>query len=322
MKKAWGTKQTGFTIVELLIVIVVIAILAAITIVSYNGVTKSAMESRRLSAIDDNEKLTRLAMAENGTGVFGAGTVTLNQSTGVLNYPNTFPQSAYTTVGAPGYPGYGESTWETCLPGNYPAGGLFRKDECMVIYQTFTKQGQTNEIPFSRLGYTIAGWYLAVVSPKYAAQAPQVPADNLISTVSSLPNVDYSSFGLGTGTLKTYVASRGVRVDYATVIDNWAGQKYDFTTRVVGFSYTVVGNAQCGRGTKTYTDLSALLAQVAAMSDADVAAMFGITLAEVPAMRQYYQDTINSLVANGTPLQQTTCNIAIDDGTPGGSAPI
>ena len=32
------TKQRGFTIVELLIVVVIIAILAAITIVAYNGI--------------------------------------------------------------------------------------------------------------------------------------------------------------------------------------------------------------------------------------------------------------------------------------------
>ena len=48
----YSTKQTkskgvspAFTIVELLIVVVVIAILAAITIVSYNGITKSAKET-------------------------------------------------------------------------------------------------------------------------------------------------------------------------------------------------------------------------------------------------------------------------------------
>jgi prepilin-type N-terminal cleavage/methylation domain-containing protein len=41
----WAQKQTGFTIVELLIVIVVIAILAAITIVAYNGIQDRAKES-------------------------------------------------------------------------------------------------------------------------------------------------------------------------------------------------------------------------------------------------------------------------------------
>jgi prepilin-type N-terminal cleavage/methylation domain-containing protein len=38
----WAQKQSGFTIVELLIVIVVIAILAAITLVSYNGIRDRA----------------------------------------------------------------------------------------------------------------------------------------------------------------------------------------------------------------------------------------------------------------------------------------
>lgn len=39
-------KQTGFTIVELLIVVVVIAILAAITIVAYNGIQTRAQQSK------------------------------------------------------------------------------------------------------------------------------------------------------------------------------------------------------------------------------------------------------------------------------------
>jgi prepilin-type N-terminal cleavage/methylation domain-containing protein len=44
MHSMWAKqkRQSGFTIVELLIVIVVIGILAAITIVSFNGVTAKA----------------------------------------------------------------------------------------------------------------------------------------------------------------------------------------------------------------------------------------------------------------------------------------
>lgn len=44
--------KSGFTIVELLIVIIVIAILAAIVIVAYNGITQKANDSKRLSDID------------------------------------------------------------------------------------------------------------------------------------------------------------------------------------------------------------------------------------------------------------------------------
>lgn len=42
-------KQKGFTLVELLIVIVVIAILAAISIVAYNGVTNKARDDERVA---------------------------------------------------------------------------------------------------------------------------------------------------------------------------------------------------------------------------------------------------------------------------------
>jgi len=44
-------KQPGFTIVELFIVIVVIAILAAITIVTYSGIKNRAQDSRRLQDV-------------------------------------------------------------------------------------------------------------------------------------------------------------------------------------------------------------------------------------------------------------------------------
>lgn len=50
--KRWAKKQAGFTIVELLIVVVVIAILAAITIVAYNGIQNRAKQS----ALQENAK--------------------------------------------------------------------------------------------------------------------------------------------------------------------------------------------------------------------------------------------------------------------------
>lgn len=59
-------KQQGFTIVELLIVVVVIAILAAITIVSYNGITNRANQSAAKSAASTVQKKIEVYQAENG----------------------------------------------------------------------------------------------------------------------------------------------------------------------------------------------------------------------------------------------------------------
>ena len=58
--------QKGFTIVELLIVVVVIAILAAITIVSYNGITNRANASASKSTAATWQKKVELYNSEQG----------------------------------------------------------------------------------------------------------------------------------------------------------------------------------------------------------------------------------------------------------------
>jgi prepilin-type N-terminal cleavage/methylation domain-containing protein len=63
-------KHSGFTIVELLIVIVVIGILAAITIVAYNGVQKKAQGSAASSALSQSAK--KLAFYQVDYGIYPA----------------------------------------------------------------------------------------------------------------------------------------------------------------------------------------------------------------------------------------------------------
>jgi prepilin-type N-terminal cleavage/methylation domain-containing protein len=57
----------GFTIVELLIVIVVIAILAAITVVAYNGIQQNANNTRRMNDIKAAGKAVELYFAQHGS---------------------------------------------------------------------------------------------------------------------------------------------------------------------------------------------------------------------------------------------------------------
>ncbi len=67
-------KSRGFTIVELLIVIVVIAILAAITIVAYNGIQNRAKTSSAQAAASNVQKKIEAYNAATGSYPTGAAT--------------------------------------------------------------------------------------------------------------------------------------------------------------------------------------------------------------------------------------------------------
>lgn len=59
-------KKNGFTIVELLIVIVVVAILAAISIVAYGGIQERARNTQRIQDVRAIAKAIELYYADNG----------------------------------------------------------------------------------------------------------------------------------------------------------------------------------------------------------------------------------------------------------------
>ena len=66
-------KAHGFTIVELLIVIVIIGILAAITMVAYNGITNRAKVSQMKADYGSIEQSITMYIAEQGTVPVCAG---------------------------------------------------------------------------------------------------------------------------------------------------------------------------------------------------------------------------------------------------------
>lgn len=77
LKITVGRRESGFTIVELLIVIVVIAILAAITIVAFNGAQQRSKNAKIIQGVKLYEKTIRLYQVDTGslpniTGCLGA----------------------------------------------------------------------------------------------------------------------------------------------------------------------------------------------------------------------------------------------------------
>ena len=82
----------GFTIVELLIVVVVIAILAAITIVSYNGITSRANASSAASNIETVQKIAEAYNSDAGRypgtkAQFASGYTDTNITTAAAKLP-------------------------------------------------------------------------------------------------------------------------------------------------------------------------------------------------------------------------------------------
>ena len=59
-------RRTGFTIVELLIVIVVIAVLASISVVAYSGIQERAKNSQTVAAVGQWHKALEMYAVENG----------------------------------------------------------------------------------------------------------------------------------------------------------------------------------------------------------------------------------------------------------------
>ena len=76
-------QYSGFTIVELLIVIVVIGILAAITIVAYRGVQSRAQAAAVSSALQQTSKKLALYAVDNGAFPVSLATVGISNASGV-----------------------------------------------------------------------------------------------------------------------------------------------------------------------------------------------------------------------------------------------
>jgi general secretion pathway protein G len=146
-------RPKGFTIVELLIVIVVIAILATISVVAYNGVQGRARDSKRKSDLASIVKLLELYQADNGGypicnsvnpyqgGALSASTLTYCLTPALVpKYTNSIPRDPVNVA-----------------PETYYYGVGYRKTGT----NTYTGDATNNYIIGARMdggGLTVNGW--------------------------------------------------------------------------------------------------------------------------------------------------------------------
>lgn len=129
------TKQRGFTIVELLIVVVIIAILAAITIVAYTGIQNRAKTSSAAATAANIQKKAEAYAIDNTTNP-GKYPTTLAAMTGAGANGTTYslPASGQTLSGTAMVSGTPPTTGEKTI--NFftcdTAGGF------KVVYYDFT----------------------------------------------------------------------------------------------------------------------------------------------------------------------------------------
>lgn len=88
----------GFTIVELLIVIVIIGVLAALVIVAYNGIQNRARDTKRVTEVRQIQKILAMYHADNGEyPPVGADNTSIALSTlspYLSSYTNTLPNDS------------------------------------------------------------------------------------------------------------------------------------------------------------------------------------------------------------------------------------
>lgn len=160
----WARKQPGFTIVELLIVVVVIAILAAITIVAYNGITNRAKDSGvQADVANASKKLETLKLQDSSeqypASLSGTGIVGSNGNT--VTYDYLASDNSYCFQASNGV-----SRWYATSAMRTPMQGTCGSDSLVGQWQF---NGNTNDATSNSLNGTITGSVVLAVGQNGSA---------------------------------------------------------------------------------------------------------------------------------------------------------
>jgi len=215
------SKQRGFTIVELLIVVVVIAILAAITIVSYNGIQKRAREATLSTNLGSAAQQLKVDLSLTGDGIYPATLAAANSGRGVPTPDNTIYQ--YTVN-------------NTAIPPTFCITGSTSGIDLMVTESTTPTAGVcpghtaggivkpiiTNLAPNPNIELSASGWSGSrigtVVKVDGGAKEGGSFARSTVNSIGSFPRAGTAPLPATPGTVYTFSAwirsSASVRASY------------------------------------------------------------------------------------------------------------
>ena len=214
--------HSGFTIVELLIVIVVIGILAAITIVAYNGITLRA----RTASVQTDMKNSANLLANDNTvnNSYPISIAAANNGQGLKSSPGTTYQYAYTSSGN-----------SYCLTGTNGTTSYF-SSSANPTPQSGTCPGQLIGIVTTLAGSGVAGFvdstgtaaqfnypYGVVVDSSGTAYVADTSSNSirkitLAGVVTTLAGSGVAGSTDGTGTAAQFNSPVGVAVDSSGTI--------------------------------------------------------------------------------------------------------
>lgn len=182
----YNTKSLAFTIVELLIVVVVIAILAAITIVSYNGITSQAKDSALKSSL--SQAKTKLELYKVRHGAYPAtgnlSEVELPDSSNITYSYVSVDGTAYCLTATDTALTYGvTSTTSPAEGGCSDTSWLGKVELTNMVVNGDLSQGTTGwSMPGGR------GTYIGIVEGGYSASGTGTPNGSIQVSYTATPN--------------------------------------------------------------------------------------------------------------------------------------
>lgn len=148
-------QRAGFTIVELLIVVVVIAILAAVTVVAYNGISNRAVESALKSDLTTVAKQLQIDKIKSGSTVFPETLADANEGNGLS--ASSEANSYYTTLSdGQGFCLTLVSIRNASIIFSIDNSGVIRAEACEG-YDVDAEEGGFDTFTWGRIGEVIGG---------------------------------------------------------------------------------------------------------------------------------------------------------------------